>query len=282
MRNLLIIAILFATLNLTAQIKGNETFVTSSIDISNFKSLYLGLYAEYEVDLSKGPSLEITIDENLIQHVEKSVKNGELIINQKKWIQASAPVKITVGAKGMKSFTQSSHSRTYIRNIDLDQLKVNAEVGDVFLEGKVSDLDVIVSTATVDASALSAKNGKFKFESWGKVIANVSGEVSTDNSTNGKLILNGEREKEKVENNEIRFIKFVIRNNSANRHQFYVVGPKADGSSFSYGFPMMPYQKRDKNWTNGTQVYKVNNLGLRKLVKTIELKDEGQTVDIFE
>jgi hypothetical protein len=45
---------------------------------------------------------------------------------------------------------------------------------------------------------------------------------------------------------------------------------------------MMPFQKRNKDWTNGTEVYKVNNLGLRRLVKTISLEDEGKVVDIFD
>ena len=45
---------------------------------------------------------------------------------------------------------------------------------------------------------------------------------------------------------------------------------------------MMPYTKRKENWSVGTKVYKVNSLGFRKLLITIEKDDEGKVLDLFD
>lgn len=84
-----------------------------------------------------------------------------------------------------------------------------------------------------------------------------------------------------VNNEKPEFINFKIKNNSANRNHFYVVGPKPNGKKFSYGFPMMPFAKRKEYWTTGTKVYKVNRLGFRKLLITIKAEDENEIVKLF-
>lgn len=284
MRNLIMFALLLFTTGLEAQIIGNGNMVTKDIPVKSFKSIDIGLYAEYEIDMDKEPSLSITIDENLIQYVDKEVRNGILHVDQLEWIQSKMPVYIKIGGKGITKLKQTSHSKTNLRNIDQPSLTIDAEVGNIILDGRVRELMVKVNTATVNAEDLSAETANLTFESWGTIRTNVSGDVKVKNEENGKLFLNGKTVGKQQESYDepVRFIEFVLKNNSGNRHQFYVVGPKPDGSSFSYGFPMMPNQKRDKNWTNGTKVYKVNNLGMRKLVKTISLEDEGKTVDIFE
>ena len=79
-----------------------------------------------------------------------------------------------------------------------------------------------------------------------------------------------------------RFIKFKIKNNSLNRIQCYVEGPKPNGGKFSYGFPMNPGQTRDKDWSVGSKVYRVTGLGTRKLLYEIKASDEGQVVKLYQ
>ncbi|GAA4973695.1 hypothetical protein [Algibacter aquimarinus] len=85
-----------------------------------------------------------------------------------------------------------------------------------------------------------------------------------------------------IKNPEAKYINFKIKNNSANRNHFEVVGPKQDGSKFGYGFPMMPFATRKETWTVGTKVYKTNKLGLKKLLITIKPEDENMVVKLFE
>jgi hypothetical protein len=44
---------------------------------------------------------------------------------------------------------------------------------------------------------------------------------------------------------------------------------------------MIPFTKRHENWTIGTKIYKVNRLGLKKLLVEIKAEDEGVVVDLF-
>ncbi|BDD01103.1 hypothetical protein [Persicobacter psychrovividus] len=80
---------------------------------------------------------------------------------------------------------------------------------------------------------------------------------------------------------EPKYIKFKIKNNSKERRQFFVKGPKPDGGKFSYGFPMEGFEERDENWTVGTKIYIVQEMGKRKFIRKIEAMDEGNTVPLF-
>ena len=60
-----------------------------------------------------------------------------------------------------------------------------------------------------------------------------------------------------------------------------MVGPKKDGSTFSYGFPMMLRSSKSEKWPVGTKIYKEGKLGNRKLLITITAIDEGQVVKLF-
>ena len=44
---------------------------------------------------------------------------------------------------------------------------------------------------------------------------------------------------------------------------------------------MMPNATRKENWTIGTKTYKVNGLGLRKLLVIIKKEDANTTVKLF-
>lgn len=79
-----------------------------------------------------------------------------------------------------------------------------------------------------------------------------------------------------------KYIDIKIKNNSLNRNHFEVRGPKQDGSYFGYGFPMMPGASKKERWTVGTTVYRVNRVGLRKLLVTLTTEDAGKTVKLFE
>lgn len=294
MKYVLIVVSFVVTLQLQAQIRGNGNIVTKRIPISTFETIDISLYAKTTIDCQSDEFLEITMDENLFEHIQSIVENESLILDQKEWVRASEDVIITIGAPNLKKLHQSTHDKTIVNNFSAPALHIEANTGSIQVVGSTQDLNISVGVAKVDAQYLMATNGNFFFESWGEIIANVKGKVIANANSDGKLKLVRKPENfegnvqymanknEKAKDESIRFIKFKLRNNSINRNQFYVVGPKPDGNKFSYGFPMMPNQVRDKDWTNGTKVYKVNNLGLRKLVKVIDLDDEGETVDIFE
>lgn len=281
-----------------AQIKGNKDIETRTFPINNIEKISINLYAKITIDQSLTEGLTITTDSNLFDFIDKEMNDGALSLDQKKWISASQDIIIKIGAPNLKVVESGTHDTTRIININNDKLRVNAPIGNIIIEGKTKELRLGAELSTIDASKIEAEDAYVNLWSYGKVTVNVSNLLWAEISNDGKLFYTSKPEKLEVKtknggriyntednnivnNTDAQFIKFKIKNNSSNRNQFYVVGPKPDGSKFSYGFPMMPYSKRKENWSVGSKVYKVNRLGFKKLLISIVKENEGETINLF-
>lgn len=281
------------------QIKGNSIIETRSFPITGIETVKSNLYAKITIDNTAEESLSITADTNLFEHIGKTVENGTLHIDQLKWISPSQNIIIKIGAPNLKRLEQGTHDMTQIINLNNDYLQVMAPIGNIKINGKTKELRLGAELATIDASKVLADNVYVNLWSHGKIMINPQNSLSAKVTDSGRLVyinkpkvfdvktkrdgkvLSIEAEMD-LGQTKPEYINFRIKNNSSNRHQFYVVGPKSDGSKFSYGFPMMPNAKRKENWTVGTKVYKVNRLGFRKLLIKITKEDEGETVNLFK
>jgi len=297
MKNLIRITAIFCffafTSTVNAQVKGNGDIVTKILPLENFDAIKLNLTTDLYIDLEGKNTISITTDENIMDLIDRKVRGNVLVLNQKEWIAPSQQVVIRVSASQLNKINCGAHSLVKIDGLNQEKFKVKANVGRIFLSGKVTSLRVDNEVAKVDASELTVDEAKISISSWGSVIANVTKVLDTDIDKSGQLVLVQEPEnfrgdakevfrKNLKEPENVQWIKFKIKNNSFSRKNFYVVGPKKDGSRFSYGFPMMPGATRKENWTVGSKIYKVSKLGLRKLLVTIQATDENQTVKLFE
>jgi len=283
-----------------AQVNGNKEIVSQTFPLEAITSLEINLSSNVTIDMNGADEITITTDQNLIPHINTTVKNGHLDLTQKKWIEPSDKHEVLIGAAALRKLVIDAHGDFIIKNMAVGQFKLVANVGKISLLGTVKDLKIKNKVARVNAAKLIAQNANIKITSWGRVTATVENELDTSVSENGFLQLTSEakvlkgdasktlkqdKEKELLKKEapfkNARFIKFKIKNNSLTRKNFVVVGPKSDGSFFSYGFPMWPGQSREKDWTVGSKVYKVSRLGIRKLIVTIKETDEGKVVDLF-
>ncbi|WP_299436141.1 DUF2807 domain-containing protein [uncultured Aquimarina sp.] len=293
MKKLINIVLLVVGFTATAQIKGNKEITTKTFDVTTIENIKINFYAQVIIDQSKEESLTITTDANLFDYIEKEVVDGTLHLNQKEWIQPSENAKIIIGAPNIKRVESGTHDITRIINLDNDYIQVIAPIGKIFIDGKTKELRIAAELAAIDASGLIAENARVDIWSRGSAKVNITNELDTKLSKDAKLsILNTPKtikgdakkiaiKKNKAKNPSANYIKFKIKNNSLTRNNFLVIGPKPDGSTFSYGFPMMPQTIRKENWTTGTKVYKVSTLGKRKLLITIKEEYKDLTVDLF-
>ncbi len=281
------------------QVKGNKTIVTKSYEVSTIQDIKINLYAKITIDQSAEESLTITADENLLDLIDREIVDGQLHLNQKEWISPSQSIIITIGAPNLRRVETGTQDLTKIVNLNNDYLQIMAPIGNVVVEGKTKELRIGAELAKVNALKTEAEKVFVNLWSWGNVKVNPTKSLWAEVSNDGKLFYEskpesfkvtekkggqvlGIAEQDNIKNPDAVFIKFRIKNNSTNRNNFYVVGPKPDGSKFSYGFPMMPNAKRKENWSVGTKVYKVNSLGFRKLLITIKKEDEGTIVELFD
>lgn len=296
---LLNLIIFFFSLTCKAQIRGNQLIETRSFEIDQIEFIKINLYAVITIDASAEEGIMITADGNLFEHINTSADNGLLVLDQKEWISSSQKIKITIGAPKLKRLESNTHGVTKLINFYNEQLRVNAPVGNITIEGQTKELRIGSEASTIDASQILATEAYVNIWGYGSVKVNVTENLWADVSNSGRLVYLKRPTKLKIKttkggkvlsNSEVselkisktKFIKFKIKNNSINRNHFEVVGPKPDGTKFGYGFPMMPYTVRHEDWSIGTKIYKINSLGFRKLLKTIKKEDEGTVVALFE
>ena len=277
-----------------AQIKGDKNIVSSTFPIQNLQEIEINLTGEIVIDMAGAEEITITTDKNLLPFIGRDIKNGKMNLTQLEWISSSQGHQITIGAPALQKLISDAHSDVYVNNMSVEDFTVEANVGTVYLNGTAANVRIVNNVATVNASGLVAQNGDINITNWGSVTANVVKELSLLVDKNGKvdlvntpLSVNGKPGdlmtglEERVVDESIQFINFKIKNNSWNRNKFVVVGPKPDGTSFSYGFALWPRQSRSERWTVGTKIYKKNSLGARDLLVTIQPEDENQVVNLF-
>ncbi|MEN8704127.1 MAG: head GIN domain-containing protein [Polaribacter sp.] len=293
MKKLLILLILTSS-TLLSQVKGNKTIETRTYKVTNLKELKVNLYAKITVDQGLSESMQITTDSNLFDKIDTEIVDGTLNLNQLEWIQPSQSIIIKIGAPKLERLETGTHETLYLNNVNTDFLNIMALIGKVVVSGNVNQFNVGVELGEVEASKLIAENARVNIWGRGKATVYAKDEIYSIVKNDGKLVLantpkslKGDTKRataktKKSINNNLTWISFKIKNNSWNRNNFVVVGPKKDGSSFSYGFPMMPGFTRKEKWSVGTKVYKVNRIGLRKLLVEIKADDKDKTVKLFQ
>ncbi|NHF60067.1 hypothetical protein FK220_011985 [Flavobacteriaceae bacterium TP-CH-4] len=292
MKKLLVLMVFVGTTAI-AQVKGNGNIETRGFPATNLTDLEIGLYADILIDPSKPEGFRITTDSNLFDLIDTEVVDGTLKLDQDEWIQASKRMKIVIGGPNIKRVQQGTNAMVRIINLDTKTFNAVALNGTILISGKTDILGVGAENGWVDAGQTKAKEVFLNIWGHGKAVIDPIDLLDAKLSKEASLELIGQPKRIKgniknalsnansVTNGTIRYISFKIKNNSNNRNNFYVIGPKPDGRNFSYGFPMMPGKVRKEKWTTGTKVYKVNPLGLKKLLVTIKATDEDTIVELF-
>ena len=293
MKKILIIVIILLCAKGLAQVKGNKEITETYIETETITDIEVGIYGDITIDAAVKNGIFITADGNLLKLIDTEVVDGKLRLDQKKWIQPSQKIKITVGAPAVKRIQLETNDQVKVLNLECKRINTMALNGTILLEGKAETLSIGAENGTVDARRLNTKEvfvniwgmGKAQFDTAELLDVKLSKEAELEyNSKPGQIkgnISKAVANSKSSNNLEVRYIDFKIRNNSDNRQNFYVIGPKPDGRKFSYGFPMMPGAVRKEHWTTGTKVYRVSGLGIKKLLVTIDEEAEDNTVDLF-
>ncbi len=294
MKNL---TVMFLLVGMTgwAQLKGNGSIETREISLENLTTVDMNLYAKVTIDAgAEEETLRITGDSNLISQINTEVVNGSLDLVQKEWIQPSNKIEISIGAPKLRVIRLGVHETVFVNNIESDEMSMSASVGTIVAEGTVVHTTVNLENGVLDATHLQAKNTYLTISGRGKATLNTVERLDSKLSESARLklitepkIMNEDSRNVQAKSavkppDYIRYIDFQIKNNSWNRNHFVVVGPKKNGSFFSYGFSMMPGTKRAERWTIGTKIFKTKKGGNRKLLATVDSEDEGATLKLFQ
>lgn len=276
-----------------AQVKGNKNITTRTIDMQGLTAIEMGLYAQVVIDQNATAEMIITTDSNLQELIDTEVVDGILKLAQLEWIQPSQRIKITIGAPSLTRLQVGVNETVLLKNVDREAISLMALNGEIVASGKANKVGIGAENGTVNASKLEVKQANVNIWGHGKAIVNATELVESTLHKNARLEFVQQPEKVIGDTNTIseeaktafakaKYIDIKIKNNSWNRNHFVVKGPKQDGSYFGYGFPMMPGTVKKERWTIGTKVYKVNKMGVKKLLVTITEKNEGEVLELFK
>ncbi len=284
----LLVSVLFFN-PLFSQINGNGLMETMTRSVANMTSIDVQFYADIILDFNQEETMVIRADENILKYINIDFTEGHLVLDQAKWIEPSKQPQITIGCPNLKRVFQGTHSSTSLINVKGDVLTLDGNVGNLLLDGKISELRINTTKTKVDARNLKIGTVKIGTDCKAKVTLDVYDEL-VKNDCDSPIIenLNANKiEKQIAKENavtksKVKFIKFRIKNNSLNRHAFYVKGPNGRGAHFSYGFSMSPFKTRHENWSIGTTIYKESRSGKLTELVVITKENEGGIVDLFE
>ena len=291
----LILAIVFCTSSALAQVNGNKNIQSKTYDFDPIETFELLIPAEVIIDGSQDAAMVITTDGNIFEHLDIEHRGKKVSINQAQWIEASK-LKITFSSTALTKLVTSGYGHFTINNIYAQTFTVVNPVGQVNLNGKAEKLVVKTRAGKTDAKQLATDEANITITSDGEVMINASEKVISniseegtityvsepkvvENNSTGEVKSFAEMEREEVLEAPV-YVELKVQNNTSSRKQFYIKGPK--NKRFSYGFPMNPYQKRNKNVPVGTRIYQVNKLGVKTLLVTIKEEDKGTTVKLFD
>ena len=294
MKTLKLLALLILPLLGTAQIEGDGNSATLTQTLPAFNRIKLEANAQFVVVKSDRNAVVLSTDSNLLEQWNFEVENNILVVRRDGWTAPKTDPSIVIYGSDFTRVEQNSNGMLNVVNFEGPELVIQSLSGQCKLSGKVDELIINQEVSLVDATDMTCESARVKIWSFGKVKLGptVSIKLHLDQSAEVDWIeepsaIQGKYKKSQLPNASkktapVKWIRFTIKNNSMNRNNFFVVGPKEDGSRFSYGFPMMPLATRKENWTTGTKVYKVNRIGVRTLLITIDAQDEGETVNLFE
>ncbi len=293
--SLVLVVSLIGTGNSLAQVKGNGNIITQRIEVGSFSKLNNGLSSNYKVVIGDKREVKITIDENLIDLLEIKVIDGELNIDQGKWISSSTKIIVEISTPTLTQFINSAHGSYDIKGISTDTFIVDAQVGDVSLSGIVEKLVVETNVGKINALNLIASSALVNVTSFGVLKLNVVEELEANVSSNGKIIYAQKPDTLKSKTveggrvllladdiiliKEVTYIDVRLKNNSADRINLILVGPEE--ANFSYGITLNIFQSRKERFPIGTKIYLERSLANNRLIAEIKEQDAGQTVKLF-
>lgn len=286
--------ILLVAFGLEAQINGNGNFKTINIELPAVEEIDIQFNATITLDYMLAEGMMIRADENVLEFIGIEFKDGKLKLDQIKWIEPSELPTITIGCPKLNYVYQGTHSSTFLKNVQVEELKLAGNVGSITAEGRVDKLSIHTTGTDMDLSKMEIENAFVSIDDDSKVTLDQVKNLKTELDEDARLILlsevpNMEPKKEKTKtryaevNPDLRWIDFKIKNNSLKRNHFIVVGPKKDGLKFSYGFSLFPGASKTERWSVGTKIYREKRSGARgELLVMIEAADEGGIVELFK
>lgn len=172
--------------------KGSGIAVTDIRDVAEFTRIKVTGSADVDVTFGDEPSLEVEVDDNLVESITTEVDDGELTIGSEGSYSTSLGVKVRITMLALESVSVSGSGSVNVDDLKGDSFEVSVSgSGDVKVDGKVTrvtanvagsgDVD-LTELQAVEVDASIAGSGDIDVTASEKVTASIagSGDISYD------------------------------------------------------------------------------------------------------
>ncbi|MEM9918152.1 MAG: DUF2807 domain-containing protein [Bacteroidota bacterium] len=286
-----------------AQIEGNGQVETQVRSTELFTNLKVEIpFADVEILCQSMPHVEITGDDNLLNHIELKHNGNKLILRATADIRPSQQLRLKIGTAFLERLETAVGGGKYrVHQLETSAFRLLNHNADVTLDGKVELFSLGSEIGHTHAKDLVAR--KVQLSIWGEATAELTALHSVKGAVSkyGEVVYHGNPQKVEVkktnqtlsqpkegaaqkvkhtEKSELTYVSIELYNNSSREVDIFVKGPSSN--PFSYGVPFESGQKRLEELPVGTKVYHENAFLLfRKLLFVIGEDTYESPVPLF-
>lgn len=170
-------------------IRGSGVVKTESRQVEQFDRLAVGGAFDVVVKIGEPQSVVISADDNLLEHVDTKVKDGQLRIDSDESLQSKQDIKVEITVKSLKAAGLAGSGDMKIDGVNGPELKLSiAGSGDVKASGAVEELEMAVAgSGSFKLEDLDAKTAKVDIAGSGDAALRVSTELKVSIAGSGDV-----------------------------------------------------------------------------------------------
>ncbi|MCE7067176.1 GIN domain-containing protein [Dyadobacter sp. CY326] len=271
------------------EVRGNGKIVSKVFPVTAFEAIEIEQFpADVSIEVSdKTPSLEISLDDNLLTRLNVKSENGILKLALKDpedknfWISKAA-IAVKISTKNLKSLRNGSNG-----NVNVNGLKgaafdlINDANGNITLQGTSGTFSLIsrangsinaekleVNTAYVvaDANATIRLNTR-------KIQAATQAFARIENVNESPAAQKTKVDMPNAEDSKLVTLQFINGNAAARQITLISYAPGETGNETN-GFTLAPNEKKEKQYRVGTRVYIASKNQVDLVMSGKELQDK--------
>jgi hypothetical protein len=175
------------------KVPGSGKKTTSSREVADFSSLHMKTFGAVNVSFSADKSLDVVIDDNLVDIIETKVAGNKLTIEANKRFSSGIGPVVNIKTPVLTAAEFSGMGTLSIRGFAGDTLELKMSgAGAVTASGEVQSLTIEVSgTGNADLKKLKAKSANIKLTGPGNIFTSVQDTVNIESSGTGSIQIIG-------------------------------------------------------------------------------------------
>ena len=170
-------------------IKGSGTAASERRTLGGFEGIDVGGVFHVDITAGKDFEIEVTADDNLLQHIETEVVSGVLKISTSERLKSHNPISIRISAPNIESLSASGASKLNLSGVRNSSLDIDTSgASKVNVNGETASLTIDVSGASaIDAQSLKADNATVDASGASKVELFVTNRLVSEASGASKI-----------------------------------------------------------------------------------------------